>query len=138
MIEEEDEVGSPTTPGGCLGPGKTKTKKIMSVMTMVVVVVVVVAMVTIMLMIFEKRMMTLLYWLVIFFVWFIPIENDDFNQGDDFDNQVFDLIENIDFDVDDDVDTNDEGDDFDEIDDDVNDQFYHHGDDHIPARYDLT
>merc|ERR1719192_2932222 len=29
MIEEEDEVGSPTTPGGCLGPGKTKTKKIM-------------------------------------------------------------------------------------------------------------
>ena len=61
MIEEEDEVGSPTTPGGCLGPGKTKTKKIMSVMTMVVVVVVVVAMVTIMLMIFEKWMMTLLY-----------------------------------------------------------------------------
>ena len=54
MIEEEDEVGSPTTPGGCLGPGKTKTKKIMSVMTMV-------AMVTVMLMIFEKRMMTLLY-----------------------------------------------------------------------------
>ena len=48
MIEEEDEVGSPTTPGGCLGPGKTKTKKIMSVMTMVVV-----AMVTIMLMIYE-------------------------------------------------------------------------------------
>ena len=48
MIEEEDEVGSPTTPGGCLGPGKTKTKKIMSVMTMVVV-----AMVTIMLMIDE-------------------------------------------------------------------------------------
>ena len=37
MIEEEDEVGSPTTPGGCLGPGKTKTKKIMSVMRMVMV-----------------------------------------------------------------------------------------------------
>ena len=60
MIEEEDEIGSPTTPGGCLGPGKTKTKKIMSVMTTVVVVAMV-AMVTIMMMIFEKRMMTLLY-----------------------------------------------------------------------------
>ena len=44
-----------------------------------------------------------MYWLVIFFVWFIPIEKDDFDQGDDFDNQVFDLIENIDFDVDDDI-----------------------------------
>ena len=59
MIEEEDEVGSPTTPGGCLGPGKTKTKKIMSVMTMVVGAMV--AMVTIMLMIFEKKKMALLY-----------------------------------------------------------------------------
>ena len=28
MIEEEEEVGSPTTPAGCLA-GKTKTKKIM-------------------------------------------------------------------------------------------------------------
>ena len=44
-------------------------------------------------------------------------EKDDFDQGDDFDNQVVDLIENIDFDVDDVVASDDEGDD---IDDEVN------------------
>ena len=52
-----------------------------------------------------------------FFVWFITIKKDDFDQGDDFYNQVFGVIENIDFDVDDDVDN---GDDFDEIDGDIN------------------
>ena len=39
--------------------------------------------------------------------------------------------------VDDDVDISDDADDLGKIEDDVNNQFYHHHD-HIPARYDLT
>ena len=39
--------------------------------------------------------------------------------------------------VDDDVDISDDADDLGKIQDDINNQFYHHRD-HIPARYDLT
>ena len=46
MIEEEEEVGSPTNPAGCLA-GKTKTKKIMwEMLMMIIMVIIIIIMVT--------------------------------------------------------------------------------------------